>query len=262
MTPYYQRGGITIYHGDCREVLPALQSASVGIVFTSPPYNLSDRGFFAIARDHRVDPRRSKATALGLAGGYGTHGDAMDWPEYREWQQQTLLECWRLLVDNGAIFYNHKPRILDGVVRLPTEYVPNLPLRQIIIWDRVEPGVNVTTTHFAPRHEWVLLIAKPDFRLVGKSASSIGDVWSIQRLRQRPNAADHHPAPFPVALPVRALSASPDVGPVLDPFMGTGSTLIAAKQMGRAAIGIELEERFCELAATRLSQEALPLDVA
>jgi DNA modification methylase len=113
-------------------------------------------------------------------------------------------------------------------------------------------GVNWSTAHFLPVHEWILVLAKPTWQLKDKTASHASDVWPI-----RPDMADHeHPAPFPLKLPTRAI-ASVNAATILDPFMGSGTTLRAAKDLGRQAIGIEIDERYCEIAARRLAQGVL-----
>jgi site-specific DNA-methyltransferase (adenine-specific) len=73
--------------------------------------------------------------------------------------------CWSAIVDDGAIFYNHRPRVEHGVVRLPLGLDFGLPLRQIITWDR-GTGIDVTLRQFCSAYEWVFLFAKPDFKLV------------------------------------------------------------------------------------------------
>lgn len=101
-----------------------------------------------------------------------------------------------------------------------------------------------------PMHEWVLLYAKPEWSLRDKSASALGDVWTIP---QTPDA--NHPASFPLALPMRALEASP-AGDVIDPFMGSGTTGVAALRTGRGFIGIERDERYFDLACEKLAAVA------
>ena len=110
--------------------------------------------------------------------------------------------------------------------------------------------MNFNPTAFLPTHEWVLLLAHPEWRLRDRSASGIGDVW-----RMSPDD-NIHPAPFPLQLPKNAIEASA-AQTILDPFAGSGTTLRAAKDLGIKAIGIELEERYCEIAANRLSQGVL-----
>jgi site-specific DNA-methyltransferase (adenine-specific) len=165
-----------------------------------------------------------------------------------------LRDCWRLLSETGAIFYNHKPRVQGGVLWTPLALNPGLPVRQIIVWARAG-GINFSPSFYCPTHEWIVVFARAAWRLRSKGASGVGDVWSIP---QEPNP--DHPAPFPEALPLRAIETV-DAPRVLDPFAGSGTTLVAAKRLHRQAIGIEISERYCEIAARRLSQEALPLEM-
>ncbi len=238
MTPYYDEGGVRIYHGDCRDVLPQLDP--VDLILTSPPYNLSGEG-----------NKPSGTYFRNLGDGYGEHNDAMPHADYVAWQQEVLAACWALLTDTGAIFYNHKPIVRGNVMKLPTELVPDdLPIRQIVVWDRGS-GFNRQFTYFVPAHEYVLIITKPGFRLITRS---VDDVWRIPF-----EIATEHPAPFPLRLASKAIGAT-SAQTILDPFMGSGTTLRAAKTLGRRSIGIEIEERWCEIAARRLSQGVLDFD--
>lgn len=257
MKPYYEHGGITIYHGDCREVLPTLPPAD--LVFTSPPYNLGGEPWPHLGHWKPGDSPggKSKWKNGSDAGGgvaYASHVDSMPHAEYVRWQRDILALCWGTLSDRGAIFYNHKPRVIGGKLWLPLELNPDLPLRQIITWARAG-GLNFNPTAYVPTCEWIMIFAKPDWRLRSKGASGSGDVWQIPQ-----QANPDHTAPFPVSLPFRAINTAMNIeqrGPVIDPFSGIGSTLIAAKQCDRTAIGIEIEERYCEIAAKRLSQEMI-----
>lgn len=238
MTPYYQDEWCTIYHADCRDVLPALRG--VGQVLTSPPYNLGR------------PPGTSGQSWRALSDGYGAYGDDLPHAEYVAWQQTVLQLCWETLTDSGAIYYQHKPLAKGNDVRLPFELNPGLPLRQVITWDRGSGFVR-QYTHYVPRYEWILLFAKPGFRITSRD---VDDLWKIV-----PEAGSDHPAPFPLSLARRAIGTT-SAGVVLDPFAGSGTTLRAARDLGRKAIGIELEERFCEMAANRLAQGVLDLGAA
>jgi site-specific DNA-methyltransferase (adenine-specific) len=247
--PYWQSGDrrLVIYHGRADDVLPVLPDRCVDLVLTSPPYNLREGKSSNLAGNSRRSAWRRPA----LADGYGEHDDAMPYPEYVAWQQGILQECWRLLTDTGAIYYQHKPRVIHGEVRLPTALNPGLPLRQVLIWDR-RSRFNFSPSHYTPQHEWILLIAKPGFRLAGgKASSTVGDVWQIVA-----ELNTVHPAPFPMALAHRVLTTAGG-SHVIDPFMGSGTTLVAAMSLGRRAIGIEIEERYCEIAAKRLEDPPL-----
>jgi site-specific DNA-methyltransferase (adenine-specific) len=97
------------------------------------------------------------------------------------------------------------------------------------------------------------VLAKPEFRLLSRSASAASDVWHIHPERNN----NGHPCPFPVSVPARAIETSKCNGVILDPFVGSGSTLVAAKAAGKRAAGIDIDERYCEMAANRLAQESL-----
>ncbi len=242
MEPYYQDDAVTIYNADCRDVLPTLDK--VDLVFTSPPYNLWGEGRSSHGGDWTA-----------LDNGYGQHKDSLPHSEYVEWQQSCIQSMWGTLTDTGAIFYQHKPfpeRQHPYIpARLPTELIPNgIPLRQIIVWNR-GPGVNRVPTYYTPSYEWILLLAKTDFRL---STFSVSDVWNMPP----PKGEIDHPATFPIQLPKKAIGST-DAQTVLDPFMGSGTTLRAAKDLNRKAIGIEIEERYCEIAAKRMSQLVMEL---
>lgn len=236
MKPYYDEDGITIYHGDCREVLPGL--VEVDMVFTSPPYNLCGDG-----------QRPSGGDWSRLIEGYDDYTDDLSHADYVVWQKGVLTACWDVLTEVGAIYYQHKQILRGGAARLPFELVPNhIPIRQVITWDRASSYLR-TPTFYVPRTEWILLLAKPAFRI---HTLHVEDVW---REAVGPNTTGH-PAPFPIGLPARAITtARPRT--VLDPFMGGGTTLRAAKDAGCRAIGIEISERYCEIAAKRLAQGVL-----
>lgn len=255
MTPYYSDDLVTLYHGDAIEVMRARCAMAFDLVFTSPPYNLGTStggGFGHYAADARIgSPGTGKRGGGGkwhggaLADGYADHGDAMPIAEYETWQRECIAAMWDSLLDNGAIFYNHKPRP-QRTLWHPRSLIPDgLPVRQEIIWARAG-GVNFAPTHYVPTYETIVVIAKDAWRLKSKGASGVGDVWRVPQ-----STGSEHPAPFPVDLPARAIETA---GPshVLDPFAGSGTTLLAAKRAGVKAVGIELSERYCEIAAERL----------
>jgi site-specific DNA-methyltransferase (adenine-specific) len=239
VTPYYQDDWATIYHGDVRDVLPHLRN--IDLFFTSPPYNLGTSSGGGM--------HKGSSGARGLAGGYESYADNMPQQEYDEWQTATVSSMWSALSDNGAIFYNHKPRVQDGVAKLPTDYGAGLPLRQVITWDK-GGGINFSRSFFLPTSEWIVIWAKEGWKLKSKDDCLLGDIWRVRA------DSGEHPAPFPLSLPSKAIKSS-FATVVADPFMGSGTTLRAAKNLNRRSIGIEIEEKYCEIAANRLSQEVM-----
>jgi site-specific DNA-methyltransferase (adenine-specific) len=255
-------GSATLYLGDCLDILPTLPM--VDAVFTSPPYNLGNTtgggfpdkkiGHYAATAGMAKRGGGGKWGGGALANGYGLHDDAMPHDDYVDWQKRVLLACWARLSEAGAIFYNHKPRVLDGELLTPLAYNPSLPLRQIVIWARAG-GVNFSPAFYLPTHEWIAVFAKPSFRLRDKAASGAGDVWYVPQ-----ESGTEHPAPFPVALPARAMETT--LARVwLDPFAGSGSTGVAAVRAGRSFIGCELEPRYFDMACRRIedAQRQQPL---
>ncbi len=251
--PYYRDESVTLWHGDCELVisdwLNEYAAPDIGqIVVTSPPYNMgltpggNGRGMY-----------RPSASRKGsrFRAGYDDHDDAMPQNEYDDWQRRVLGLLWDAIPADGAIFYNHRPRIEHGVVRLPLSMDFGIPLRQIITWDR-GIGIGVNLRHYCAVSEWLMLFAKAEFRLADHSASGSGDVWRLGVNRDRVD----HPAPFPVGLPAMVI-ATTGARSVLDPFAGSGTTLLAARLAGIRGVGIEKSERYCEVIAKRLSQGVL-----
>lgn len=252
--PYYEDDLVTLYHGDCLDVLPSL--SGVDLMVTSPPYNLGTSpgaGGFGHYRDGLSSGggKAIKWAGRGATGiGYDAHVDAMPYPEYRSWQGAVLNACWDSLSESGAIYYNHKPRVQADNLWTPLDLNPGLPVRQIITWARAG-GTAFSQANYVPASEWIVIFAKPGWRLADRSASGVGDVW---RIPQESNP--DHPAPFPIGLPARAIdTTAPQL--VADPFSGIGTTLRAAKDAGVKAVGIELSERYCEIAAKGLVQDTL-----
>lgn len=241
-------GDCTLYLGDCTEIVNEIDHADM--VFTSPPYNLGGEPWPHLGNWKQGDSAGGKSkwkngsdAASGIQ--YGTHKDCMPWEQYVKWQHSVLEQLWRITGPKGVIFYNHKPRVIGAKLWTPIELIPSCAeLRQIVIWRR-PGGVNFNPTAFLPTHEWVMILAHPDFRLRDRSASGIGDIWSIS-----PDA-NPHPAPFPEALPKTALEVV-DAKTVLDPFMGSGTTGVACVKKGRRFIGVELDPLYFEMACERI----------
>jgi site-specific DNA-methyltransferase (adenine-specific) len=210
--PYYQDDAVTIYHGDCREVLPSISWAGVDAVFADPPY--------------------------GVGIEYGSTDDT---PEYVD---ELVLEVLPVLRSMSPIV-----AVTPGTVNL-WRY-PATP--SVLAWVHTINLSNSRKNPIArlmPQRSWQPVLV-------------YGDRWAILRtdLYAAPTVRDlaDHPCPKPMHFAswiVRRITE--DEGDlILDPFMGSGTTLRAAKDLGRKAIGIEIEERYCEIAAKRMGQEVL-----
>ena len=238
-----------IINGDCLEVLRKLPDESIDLVVTSPPYNLKNS-----TGNGMKDGRGGKWANAALIEGYENYDDCMPNDEYAKWQHEVLLECLRVIKDDGAIFYNHKWRVQAGLIQDRRDIVYDVPLRQIIIWQR-KGGINFNSGYFLPTYEVIYLIAKKNFKLAPHS-NRYGDVWDIMQ-EQR----NDHPAPFPVELIDRIVSST-TAKVILDPFMGSGTTAVVAAGLGRNFIGIEKSAKYCEAAKERLEKNKLNPEVA
>jgi DNA modification methylase len=252
VTPYYDAAGVTIYHGDCREVLPTLDLV-VAATVTSPPYNtLGSRIPKKPTGMHSVNQWMAGVTT----GGYA---DDLDDDAYIEWQVDVAGAVRAVTRPGGAFFYNHKVRYRDRIPVHPIDLVRRFVgwnLRQELIWDR-QGAVAFNARMFAPSDERIYWLIRDDADFTwNQEAAGFLTVWPMNPLHE----VKGHPCPYPVAIPKRCITSATAPGDiVLDPFMGSGTTIRAAKDLGRRAIGIEIEERFCEVAARRAAQEVLDL---
>ena len=228
-----------IHCGDCLALMDKIPDSSVDLIVTSPPYNLLNS-----TGNGLKDGLWGKWESAGLADGYETHADSMPHQEYVKWQRECLTSMMRLLRDDGAIFYNHKWRVQDGLLQDRSDILNGFPVRQIIIWHR-SGGLNFNDGYFLPTYEVIYLIAKPKFKLAPR-ANALGDVWRISQ-----ESDNLHPAPFPLELARRCIEST-SAGTVLDPFMGSGTTAIAAEICGRGWIGMEISQAYCTLANGRI----------
>lgn len=230
----------SLLNGDCLELMADLPDGSFDAVITSPPYN----------KGRSTGGGSSKNWGIwrgGLSDRYASYRDDRPEADYEAWQAEVLRESWRLLSDRGAIFYNHKPRIQRRSLRTPLDWNPGLPVRQILTWVP-GGGVNFSPTHYRGVAEWIVIFAKPGFRLRSRSHSGCGDVWRLPYDR-----GIDHPAPFPVSLPARILETAP-IDRVIDPFMGSGTTGVACVQAGVPFVGIEIDPGYVAVAERRLAE--------
>jgi len=201
MQPYLEHDGITIYHGDCRDVLPTLPPCD--LVLTDPPYGIYDHG--------------------------------------GKWGHKRELHWDRGTIDGelvAQLFAAAPQQIIWG-----GNYYPLPPSRGWLVWwkrDRVPSAADVELAWTSYDRNARLI----DHTIAATNGERLG-----------------HPTQKPEQVMLWCLGFSDDAQMILDPFMGTGTTLAAAKRLGRRAIGIEIDERYCEMAAKRLQQQALPFPV-
>jgi len=224
LKPYYQWRGITLYHGDSREILPQLEAETFDLVLTDPPYLVS------------------------YSGRWGSEYEPIEGDSDSSWVVPMYAEIHRLLKPDSLClsFYGwpHADTFLGAWKRVGFRPVSVF----VLVKDRFGLGY-----YTRAQHEQAYLLAKGKPK---KPDLAISDVlgWDVATPLLHPNQK-----PLPAIS--RLLGTFSDANTfVLDPFSGSGTTLLAAQRFGINAIGIEIEERFCDIAATRLSQQVLDLD--
>ncbi len=245
MKPYYDDGnGIQIFHGDCLEVLPTLKRGSVRLLWADPPYGHGNQNGdlqSARVRDNVRGARKREPVAIA--------NDAQE--DMRETVDAALLLCEPLLNPECCCCAG------GGGPNVTFAWLANrldsggLQFFHAVIWDKSGRWHGLGW-RFRRDYEFVMVATKKGGRLAWVSAdSAVPNILFIQ-----PTGNDLHPTEKPVELVswFAELTTSED-DLILDPFMGSGTTLRAAKDLGRKAIGIEIEERYCEIAAKRLAQE-------
>ena len=244
MKPYYQDDAVTIYHGDCLEVLDDVAANSVGTLVADPPYSSGGRNQ-ASARNiiSKTDSRDHDEWFLG---------DNMGGDTYVRWMRQVGRAAMACCAPGSQAFVFTDWRQYTNLVTA-WESVRWM-LRSVVVWDKARGGA--MGSFWRNNHEWVAVLTKGQPQALAHG--SCFNTWAGTKPQ-----GDDHPTVKPEGL-IRYLleSVGPPLSslPVLDPFMGSGTTLRAAKDLGRKAIGIEIEERYCEIAAQRMSQEVLPLE--
>jgi len=212
VTPYYDHDGITIYHGDCREILPGLDP--VDLVLTDPPYGIGEKW------------------AGGAVEGWKDckSGRGRLWSGGETWDENTI--------DRGLIeiVVNMAP---DAII-WGGNYYSLPPSRCWLVWDKCQK------------------FSGSEAELAWSNLALPVRVYRLSRVESHSRETKRHPTQKPIDLFKWCIGHAPDnAKTILDPFMGSGTTLRAAKDLGRKAIGIEIEEKYCEIAAKRLAQGVL-----
>jgi len=234
----------TILTGDALTILRTLPDEIFDVGVTSPPYNKGERD-----KGWLVD----KVV-------YDVASDSKNEAEYQQEQIEVLNELYRVTKPGGSFFYNHKLRWVRGRMIHPYDWVSKTKwvIRQEIIWQRRIAG-NIRGWRFWQVDERIFWLHKPR---QGEEREPIGEelkprhakLTSIWEIRPE-DKIDWVPDPFPLALPARCIYSVMDErkGWVIDPYAGSGTTLLAAKLLGHEFLGVEISEGYAKKALERLS---------
>jgi site-specific DNA-methyltransferase (adenine-specific) len=224
---YYQDDLVTLYHGDCRELLEWL---AADVLIMDPPYGThslpgNPRGGYG-RRNNAAGVGGSKHAQVGVP-----HGNAQIAGDDDTGVRDTALAAW-----------GSKPALVFGSPRLPDPPLV-MGVKDRLVWDKRRPGMNSGPWRY--RHESIYVT--DGFVRASDASVSILSAFPEQ---------DDHIHGKPLALMSALIEAAPP-GVIADPFAGSGTTLVAARNLGRRVVGVELEERYCEITVRRLEQNVL-----
>ena len=217
--------------GDCLDVMKDIPDSSIDLIITLPPYNLGNY--------HHTGDKRHKA-----------YDDNLPENEYQCWQILILDECFRILKDCGSLIYNHKNRIRNGVQITPYEWIlkTKFVVKQEIIW--FNRSQNFDKIRFYPMTERVYWLAKSSktklFNAINHHDLFTKEEWKSVGTNKQ------HTRAFPERLVSDFLLCFPEAKIILDPFIGSGTTAIVCKNLGRNFIGIEKDKKYYKLALERI----------
>jgi site-specific DNA-methyltransferase (adenine-specific) len=226
ITAYYQEDGFTIYHGDCREILPYL--TDIDIVLTDPPYGMN---YVSDMKNYIVTNgiRKRKAEAKKGEAIVGDSSYPLD-----------VLNACIGIASKAVLTFCRWENLAD----MPKP-------KSLIAWVKRNGTLGDLSHEYGRAWEAIAFYPNAEHRFSTRPFDVIQNAMSSSLTRL-------HPTEKPVALLEKLLI--PNEGDViLDPFMGSGATLRAAKNLGRQAIGIEVEEKYCEIAANRMRQTVMDL---
>ena len=241
----WQVGNHRIMCGNNATDLPTLMDGALGhMVVTSPPYNQDIQSFKPSGMQ-----KESPNFVNRMASAYM---DTKDEDEYRQEQLALLLELAHHMESNASIFYNHKIRYRDKHIISPLEWLLELPfpIRQEIIWNRGS-SITMNARMLIPADERIYWIRTgEDFTFHDDTEiKSWSTVWDISARNEYQVSA-----PFPNELPNRCIRMASNPGElVIDPYLGSGTTMAVAEQLGRRCYGMEINPSYVAVTLERMS---------
>ena len=242
MKPYYQHTGITIYHGDCREFSSVLPD--VGLVLTDPPYE---------AEAHTLQRRVKRGVNRTPGGGDGR--EAKNTPlSFEPLSFELRQEAGRLIAKKCKRWVLVFCQV--EATQLWRKALEPLTYKRTCIWVKPDAMPQYSGDRPGMGYESIVCCHAVNGRSKWNGGGRVGVFTHNKNSGGKHLHETQKPLPLMNEL-IQLFSDEEDV--ILDPFLGSGTTLRAAKDLGRQAIGIEIEEKYCEIAARRLSQEVLQL---
>ena len=235
-----------IYNMDVVQGLSQMDKNSIDLVVTSPPYN---KGFFSSNGNTGVGNQIWE----GFTIDYDTYDDNMNIEEYEEWMIHILNLLYDIVKEDGSVFFNHKPIRYNNKIYHPIKFIlqSKFNIYQEIIWDR-KNSPNIRKDILTPCTERIYWLSKGKPRVYRDELDRefCSEVWNIS-----PKKQNDHPAPFPLQIPINCINLTTKENDiVLDPFMGSGTTGLAARMLNRKYIGFELSKNYCDLATKRIEE--------
>lgn len=252
---------INVIYQKSSECMSEIPDKSIDLIVTSPPYNIDIKYGNKTVKGKAVESKSKK------------YEDNLSEDEYRNLLRKVFNECKRVLKDDGSIWINIKNRYNKGSIITPfwlEEFFKDMYLKNLIIWNFDWGGS--TNKRFAPRYEFVYWYTKSNdnyrFNLDDVKIPALNyrpdryksqmknpsDVWKIPMVSGNFIERTGHPAQYPERLIERIVLAGTDKGDiVLDPFMGSGTSAVVAKKLGRNYLGYEIVPEYIEMANTRLN---------
>ncbi len=240
MKPYYQDEWVTIYHGDCREVLPSIPDKNIDLVFSDPPYNVFGLDAF------------------------------VDLSIFRKWSKAWIDECFRTLKNNGTFILAGRQPVLSYL--LVDICDSGKVFREFITWHKID-SITPAREYHSTNYEQFAIFTKwisRTFNFIPVESKSknygaernAGCIWEHCKISSHHKEGTEHPTQKPELFLKRFIETYSNQNYfILDPFLGSGTTAVSAKKLNRKCIGIEIEEKYCEIAAKRCSQSVMRLEL-
>lgn len=225
MKAYYEQDGIIIYHGDCRDMLPMLRQEN-DVILSDPPYNIGCN--------------------------YRVYSDRLDEDVYWDVLSRVMEPRCIILHYPESIF-----KFAFSIGQFPDKcaawvYPANTPRQwRMVAWFGLKPDfTRMHQPYKNPKDKRILRLLEQ-----GSAGARLYDWWEIPQVKNVSQTKTQHPCQIPLEVMCNVVGVTDERYRLIDPFCGSGTTLLAAKKFNRRAVGIELDEKYCEIAATRLAKQ-------